>query len=216
MSSRKKTSRTGLELPAGACVFEGLLTTVEQRDLYAEIERLVESAPFYVPSMPGSGKPLSVEMTNCGVLGWVADKSGYRYQRTHPFTGQPWPAMPAMLLALWNELAAAPVPPEACLVNRYRGKAKLGSHVDSDEQAPEAAIVSVSLGDDAVFHIGGTKRSDAKARVVLRSGDVVVMGGPARLAYHGIDRVLAGTSELVPGGGRINLTMRRVTPVKAA
>jgi len=151
-------------------------------------------------------------MTNAGPLGWVTDKDGgYRYQPTHPVTGEPWPAIPDLLTRLWDEVANYPAPPEACLINFYSAKSKLGSHVDADEEDTLAPVVSVSLGDDAAFHIGGHKRSDPKVRMVLKSGDVVVLGGAARRAYHGVDRLLTGTSRLVPAGGRINLTLRRVT-----
>jgi DNA oxidative demethylase len=183
-----------------------------QITLLAAVREVIRQAPLYIPTMPRSGKPLSVRMTNAGPLGWVSDKDGgYRYQRTHPVTGKSWPAMPALLLRLWNDLAGYNAPPEACLVNYYAGEARLGSHVDADEENTLAPVLSVSLGDAGVFHVGGLKRSDPKTRLTLNSGDVVVLAGTARFAYHGIDRVLAGTSDLLPEGGRINLTMRRVT-----
>lgn len=151
-------------------------------------------------------------MTNCGPLGWVTDKAlGYRYQATHPTTGQPWTAMPIEISALWDELADYRHPPEACLINHYATGSRMGSHRDADEADTAAPVVSVSLGDDAIFHIGGLARSDPKERFVLRSGDIVVLGGAARLAYHGIDRLLPGTSALLSEGGRFNLTLRRVT-----
>lgn len=160
--------------------------------------------------MPGSGKPFSVEETNFGPLGWVSDKSGYRYQPHHPVTGKPWPAIPEALAALWDEIAASP-PAECCLVNLYRAGARMGLHQDKDERALASPVVSVSLGDDALFRIGGTARRGPSKSLKLGSGDVVMFGGPARLAYHGIDRILPGSSTLIPGGGRINLTLRRVT-----
>ena len=164
--------------------------------------------------MPRTGTPFSVEMSNCGALGWVSDMAGgYRYQATHPVTGKPWPPMPEVLLALWRNVARCPVPPEACLINLYHAKAKMGAHQDRDEADFSAPVVSVSLGDDAVFHVGGLKRTDPKVRVTLRSGDVLVLEGASRLAFHGIDRVLPGTSLLLPQKGRINLTLRRVTAV---
>lgn len=169
-----------------------------------------ELAPFYRPTMPVSGKFFSVEETNFGPLGWVSDKSGYRYQRTHPLTASPWPDFPPIPVDLWREIADAP-DPECCLVNLYRAGARMGLHQDRDEQALSAPVVSVSLGDDALFRIGGTARKAATQSLVLSSGDVVMFGGPARLAYHGIDRIRPGSSSLIPGGGRINLTMRRVT-----
>lgn len=199
-------------LPPGVQLFRGYLDGGQQEALYAEIMRVVEVAPFYVPSMPNSGRPFSVSMTNCGSLGWHSDKfGGYRYQQTHPVTGEVWPAIPRSLLKLWRDVANFADPPEACLINLYRGKARLGSHVDRDEQVPEAPVVSVSLGDDAIFHIGGPRRTDPRFRVLLKSGDVLRFGEASRFAYHGLDRVEVGTSELLPGGGRINLTLRRVT-----
>ena len=182
-----------------------------QQALIDAVLQVAAAAPFYKPSMPRTGKPFSVAMTNCGPLGWVSDKDGgYRYQPNHPVTGAPWPAMPASILALWTELAEFPAPPEACLINHYVAGTKLGSHVDADEAETAAPVISVSLGDDAVFHIGGLKRTDPKSRIRLRSGDIIVLGGRARLAYHGLDRIAPGTCDLVPGGGRINLTLRRV------
>ena len=128
--------------------------------------------------MPRSGKPFSVQMTNCGALGWVSDKAGgYRYQSTHPETGRPWPKIPDKLLALWADVADWPGNPEACLINYYAVGAKLGSHVDGDEVETGAPVVSVSLCDDAVFHVGGLKRRDPKTRIVLKSGDVLILGG---------------------------------------
>ena len=190
----------------------GYLDRDGQITLLAAVRKVIRQAPLYIPTMPRSGKPLSVRMTNAGPLGWVSDKDGgYRYQRTHPLTGSPWPAMPALLLQLWNDLSGYDAPPEACLVNYYAGEARLGSHVDADEENTLAPVLSVSLGDAGIFHVGGLKRSDPKTRLTLNSGDVVVLAGTARFAYHGIDRVLAGTSDLLPEGGRINLTMRRVT-----
>lgn len=180
--------------------------------LLTSVRGIIEAAPLYAPVMPRTGKKLSVRMTNCGTLGWLTDKDGgYRYQAVHPETGFPWPPIPERLLDLWKEVADYPFPPEACLVNYYGAGAKLGSHRDEDEEDKAAPVVSLSLGDDAVFHVGGLRRGDPKERVVLRSGDVVVLGGASRLAYHGIDRILPGTSDLLPDGGRINLTLRRVT-----
>lgn len=197
---------------SGFAHLPGYFDAGRQAELLREIQIVARKAPPYRPVMPRSGKPLSVQMTNAGPLGWVTDKDGgYRYQPTHPVTGARWPAIPDQLTRLWSELAHGAAPPEACLINFYRHASKLGSHVDADEEDTVAPVVSVSLGDDAVFHIGGHKRSDPKTRMVLRSGDVVVLGGMARLAYHGIDRILPGTSDLIPGGGRINLTLRRVT-----
>ncbi len=187
----------------------------QQRTMLASVRDVIATAPLYRPTMPKTGKPFGVEMTNCGPLGWVSDQSGgYRYQATHPETGKPWPPIPPALLALWSQVTDFPAPPEACLINYYGAGKKMGSHTDSDEQTFDAPVVSISLGDAATFHFGGLKRGDPKQRIRLESGDVVVMGGAARLCYHGIDRVFAGTSMLLPEGGRINLTLRRVTKVQ--
>ena len=184
----------------------------QQLALLREIRAVMEEAPLFTPAMPRSGKAMSVRMTNCGPLGWVTDKErGYRYQDTHPLTGRPWPAMPQMLLDLWGEVVRYQAPPEACLVNYYHGEARMGLHQDKDEEDFDAPVVSVSLGDTAIFRAGGSSRRDPTQKFELKSGDVVVLGGEDRLAFHGIDRVLAGTSDLLPEGGRLNLTLRRVT-----
>lgn len=190
---------------------QGYLDANGQRRCHELVREILGKAPLYRPKMPRSGRPFSILMSNCGALGWVSDKGGYRYQALHPETGEPWPDMPQMLLEIWTDTARWPAPPEACLINSYDAGTKLGSHVDGDEEERDAPVVSISLGDDAVFHIGGLNRGDPKARVRLKSGDVVVLGGTARRAYHGIDRVVSGTSDLITGGGRINLTLRRVT-----
>ncbi len=193
-------------------ILPGYFDAEAQRQLLDDIRTVVRAAPLFTPVMPRSGKPFSVRMSNCGGLGWVSDKDGYRYQPQHPVTGRPWPAIPHRLLDAWAHLADYPGPPEACLINFYSSTAKMGLHQDRDEETFDAPVLSVSLGDTALFRIGGTKRADPTRSVRLASGDVVVMGGKARLAYHGIDRVMAGTSSLLADGGRINLTMRRVTP----
>jgi DNA oxidative demethylase len=190
----------------------GKLKDVGQGRLLGALRAVMAEAPLFTPTMPRSGKPMSVRMTNCGPLGWVTDKEqGYRYQATHPVTGKPWPAMPQALLDLWADIARYPAPPEACLVNYYVGDAKMGLHQDKDEEDFAAPVVSVSLGDSAVFRVGGLARKDPTHAFELKSGDVVVLSGDDRLAYHGIDRILPGTSDLLPEGGRLNLTLRRVT-----
>lgn len=190
----------------------GFLDLGRQRALLADLRAVLVEAPLFQPTMPRTGKSFSVRMSNCGPLGWVSDKaSGYRYQATHPDTGRPWPAMPPLLLELWRDLTTYPAPPEACLINYYAGGTKMGSHVDRDEADRNAPVLSVSLGDSAVFHVGGPKRTDAKSRLTLVSGDVLILEGASRFAHHGIDRVLPDTSPLLAEGGRINLTLRRVT-----
>lgn len=192
--------------------FENKLDSAAQAGLLREVRTIIGEAPLYVPTMPRSGRPMSVRMTNAGALGWVTDKEGgYRYQAVHPHTGAPWPQIPKRLLDLWTELADYPHPPEACLVNYYADAARMGLHQDRDEDDFDAPVLSVSLGDSAVFRVGGTTRKGPSRTVELKSGDVVVLGGADRLAYHGVDRVLPGTSGLLDEGGRFNLTLRRVT-----
>lgn len=206
------SDRDIVAVPAGFLHLRGHLSAAAQIGLMEALGSVVAEAPYFTPAMPKSGKPLSVKMTNCGSLGWVTDQaSGYRYQAIHPTTGRAWPAIPDDLMHLWQRLLPAAPLPQACLVNFYSGKARLGSHRDADEEDQETPVLSVSLGDAAVFHVGGLARSDAKVRMTLQSGDVVILGGTSRRAYHGIDRVLPGTSDLLPGGGRLNLTLRRVT-----
>jgi alkylated DNA repair protein (DNA oxidative demethylase) len=195
----------------GFLLLPGRLTRAEQEGLVAALREVVRAAPLFTPVMPRTGKPFSVRMTNCGPLGWVSDRAGYRYQPTHPETGRPWPAMPAALLALWDEVTGYPQPPQACLVNFYGAEAKMGLHQDRDEEDFAAPLLSVSLGDSCRFRLCGPERSDRTRSFVLTSGDVLMLAGPARLAFHGVDRILPGTSTLLAGGGRINLTLRRVT-----
>jgi DNA oxidative demethylase len=184
-----------------------------QEHLVEVIRAIVTDAPLYVPAMPGTGKPMSVRMTNCGSLGWVTDKErGYRYQATHPTTGRPWPAIPPELMHLWEQLAGYQEPPEACLVNFYTDDAKMGLHQDKDEKQPAAPVLSISLGNSCLFRVGGLDRKDPTGSFKLQSGDIVLLGGEGRLAFHGVDRIYPDTSTLLKNGGRINLTLRRVNP----
>jgi alkylated DNA repair protein (DNA oxidative demethylase) len=194
----------------GLLLRPGYLDRAQQQALLAALRRIFEAAPLFTPRMPRSGRPFTVRMSNCGALGWVSDEAGYRYQPTHPVTGRPWPPMPDALIAMWNDLARYPSPPEACLINYYSPTAKMGLHQDRDEKDFDAPVVSLSLGDSCLFRVGGSKRSDPTRSVRLGSGDAVVLGGDTRLAFHGVDRIEPGTSTLLPEGGRINLTMRRV------
>jgi alkylated DNA repair protein (DNA oxidative demethylase) len=187
------------------------LDRATQQALLAALREVMRQAPLYTPRMPRSGKPMSVRMTNCGALGWITDIRSYRYEPRHPETGEPWPPIPAMLLEAWQDLARYPHPPQACLVNVYGADARMGLHQDRDEADLAAPVVSLSLGDTGLFRIGGPKRNDPTRSLRLASGDACVLGGDARLAFHGVDRVMPGTSTLLPEGGRINITMRRVT-----
>jgi alkylated DNA repair protein (DNA oxidative demethylase) len=192
--------------------FPQRLDRTAQDTLLGAIRQIIGRAPLYTPTMPRSGNPMSVRMTNAGPLGWVTDKErGYRYQATHPETGKPWPVIPPMLLDLWAELADYPHPPEACLINYYAGAAKMGLHQDKDEEDFEAPVLSVSLGDTGIFRVGGTSRKDPTQKFELKSGAVFVLDGADRLSFHGVDRILPGTSGLLEEGGRFNLTLRRVT-----
>ncbi|MCT7667291.1 alpha-ketoglutarate-dependent dioxygenase AlkB family protein [Shinella kummerowiae] len=200
-------------LAPGLRYFPDHFDRAAQEALVAAIRQVVAEAPLFVPRMPKTGKPMSVRMTNCGPLGWVTDKdNGYRYQPTHPETGRPWPAIPGALLALWETVAGFDKPPEACLVNFYEPEAKMGLHQDRDETEFGAPVVSVSLGDQCLFRVGGVSRSDPTRSFRLSSGDVFVFGGESRLIFHGVDRIYSGTSTLLKNPGRINLTLRRVNP----
>ncbi|MCR9122003.1 MAG: alpha-ketoglutarate-dependent dioxygenase AlkB [Phyllobacteriaceae bacterium] len=199
-------------LPDGVRHIPGALNPQAQAELVDEIRAVVSQAPLFVPVMPRTGKPMSVRMSNCGPLGWVTDKErGYRYQATHPVTGATWPSMPPQLLELWSELSGYAHPPEACLINFYAPETKMGLHQDRDEADFNAPVLSISLGDDCLFRIGGTKRGGKTVSLRLVSGDVIVLGGASRLAFHGVDRIYPGTSMLLEKPGRINLTLRRVT-----
>ena len=156
------------------------------------------------------GRPMSVRMTSAGRVGWVIERGRYGYSPAHPETGRAWPAIPEAVLAVWREVSGWPDDPDSCLVNRYGEGARMGLHRDKDEGRFDAPVVSISLGDPARFRIGGTSRKGPTESVILNSGDVVVMGGAARLAFHGIDRVFFGQGDLLPEGGRINLTLRVV------
>ncbi len=201
------------ELQEGISLWRGWLDARAQRSLLAVVEALLRQAPPFRPIMPRSGRPFSVRMSNAGRLGWVSDREGYRYQPFHPHTGRPWPAIPDEVLDVWRRLASYAAPPEACLINLYDGSARMGLHQDRDEAALEAPVLSISLGAAARFRVAGISRVGPTRSLLLHSGDVLALGGPARLYFHGIERVIAGTSPLpgLPEGvERINLTLRRV------
>jgi alkylated DNA repair protein (DNA oxidative demethylase) len=206
------SSPAAVTVAPGVDYFPGCLDRAAQEALRDEILAILIEAPPFRPRMPRTGKPFSVRMSNCGLLGWVSDETGYRYQPTHPETGRAWPDMPARLVEIWMRLAPDAPPPEACLINLYDANAKMGLHQDRDEQELAAPVVSLSLGDAALFRLGGPERGGPTRSLRLQSGDAIAFGGPARLAFHGIDRIVTGSSTLLATGGRINLTMRRVTP----
>jgi len=192
----------------GADLYAGWLTAPEQAAIVADIREVVTAAPLFSPLTPW-GRPMSVRMTSAGKYGWYSDRKGYLYAEKHP-SGTEWPPIPERVLQIWRRLVSPARMPDCCLVNFYCGGARMGLHQDRDEADFAWPVLSISLGDDALFRIGGPSRVGATESVWLRSGDVLILGGAARLAHHGVDRVAAGTSTLLPKGGRINLTLRVV------
>lgn len=198
-----------IELNVQGCrVLKGFLDRSAQEAMVADIRQVVKSAPLFSPLTPW-GKPMSVGMSSAGKYGWYTDKKGYRYETAHP-NGSPWPAIPDSVLEVWSELVSTARAPDCCLINYYKQTAKMGLHQDKDEQNFDWPVLSISLGDTGVFRIGGLARKDPTERVELESGDVALLAGEARLAYHGIDRIKFGSSTLLNDGGRINLTLRVV------
>ncbi len=189
-------------------LFKGHLTPAEQANLVAELRNVAQVAPMRSP-VTRWGKPMSVKMTSAGRVGWISDRRGYRYELKHP-DGMEWPPIPASILALWHEITGLERVPDCCLINYYGEGARMGLHQDKDEVDFSYPVLSLSLGDDGLFRMGGTERGGKTQSVWLTSGDVVVMGGAARLAYHGVDRIRFGSSSLLPDGGRINVTLRVV------
>ncbi len=198
-------------LEDGAVLLRAFATS-EAAQLIEGVTRIAQQAAFRHLVVPG-GHTMSVAMTNCGRVGWVSDRTGYRYDPLDPDTGKPWPATPPVFLDLAVRAAAdagfADYDPDACLINRYVAGAKLSLHQDRDEKDPWAPIVSVSLGLPATFLWGGKRRADPVRRLRLESGDVVVWGGPARFVYHGVAPLKNGEHPLT-GSARINLTFRKV------
>ncbi|MDW3223745.1 MAG: alpha-ketoglutarate-dependent dioxygenase AlkB [Paracoccaceae bacterium] len=194
---------------SGFKIYKSYLSTDAQKSLRDSLRDVVRAAPFVSPVTP-SGKPMSVRMTAAGPYGWVTDQSGYRYAPHHP-QGTEWPDIPQPVLDIWRDLTGLQRTPECCLVNYYGEGARMGLHQDKDESSFDWPVVSISLGDDGLFRMGATTRGGKTQSIWLQSGDVVVMGGAARLAFHGVDRIRFGSSSLLPKGGRINLTLRVVT-----
>ncbi|MGZ9809091.1 alpha-ketoglutarate-dependent dioxygenase AlkB family protein [Pseudoroseicyclus sp. H15] len=193
----------------GVAIWPGRLGAAAQRRLLAELRDVVAAAPLFRPETRRG--PMSVQMTAAGRFGWVSDRRGYRYEERHPVTGEPWPEIPPLAQELWAEMLPEARAPESCLINLYREGAKMGLHQDKDEADVSQPVLSISLGDDALFRVGSIERGGKTASHWLKSGDVAVIGGDARLVHHGVDRVREGSSSLLEGGGRINLTMRVVT-----
>ena len=194
------------EILRGVRLWRGCLDRTAQEAAVAAVREVAAAAPFVRP-VTRRGQPLSVRMTSAGACGWVSDRRGYRYEARHP-SGMPWPTIPAPWLALWDRLCPGARRPDACLVNWYAPDARMGLHQDRDEADLTQPVLSVSLGDDARFRIGSIARGGQTESTILRSGDVAVLAGAARLVHHGVDRIYPGTSDLLDVPGRINLTLR--------
>ncbi len=192
----------------GVSIWKGWLNRADQEALVADLRAVASAAPLFSP-LTGAGRPMSVRMTSAGRFGWYSDRSGYRYIDRHP-SGVAWPPIPKAVLMIWDSLCGGR-PPDCCLVNFYDPQARMGLHQDRDEADFAHPVLSISLGDDALFRVGGLARTDPTRSVWLQSGDVAVLGGAARLAFHGIDRLRPNSSTLLGSGGRINLTLRVVT-----
>lgn len=190
----------------GAPLWRGLLDARAQQALMEGVAAIWAAAPPRHLTTRW-GKPLSVAMSAAGTRGWTSDRRGYRYAEAQD-DGRAWPAIPALLLDLWAVVAPDARAPDSLLVNLYRGQARMGLHQDRDEADAGQPVLSVSLGDEALFRIGGVARGGPTASTWLRSGDGLLLAGASRLAFHGIDRIREGSSDLVPGGGRVNLTLR--------
>lgn len=193
----------------GFLFHRGWLDQAAQKEMLADIRSVIAAAPLVRP-VTAWGRPMSVRMSSAGRLGWVIKRGRYAYSRRHPETGQNWPPIPESVLAVWRALSGWPDPPDSCLINWYGEGARMGLHQDRDEGQFDAPVLSISLGDPARFRIGGVERKDQTQSTVLHSGDVAIMGGKARLAFHGIDRIMFGEGTLLLKGGRINLTLRVV------
>lgn len=193
----------------GFDIYKNYLDSERQRALIQVLRPVLQAAPLFSPEVPGGGK-MSVRMTSAGEFGWFSDQSGYRYTSSHP-SGRDWPAIPDEILEIWRALSGVDRPPECCLFNYYGEGAHMGLHQDKDEADFSFPVVSVSLGDDGLLRVGGQTRRGKTESIWLNSGDVVVMGGEARLSYHGVDRIRFKSSRLLPKGGRVNLTLRVVT-----
>jgi len=191
-----------------APVWRGWLGAAAQAEMVAALRDVVAAAPLFSPETRW-GKTMSVQMTSAGRYGWFSDRRGYRYIERHP-SGVDWPEIPEPVLAVWRAVAPEARVPDCCLVNFYRAGAKMGLHQDRDEADYSQPVLSISLGDDALFRIGSTERGGKTQSIWLASGDVMLLTGPSRLAYHGIDRIRGGSSTLLADGGRINLTLRVV------
>ena len=192
----------------GCIIWKAYLAPKDQAAMVADIRNIAKHAPFQQPMTPW-GKPMSVKMTAAGKYGWFTDRKGYRYIDQHP-DGTPWPPIPDSVLTIWRDLVSRTRMPDCCLVNYYAEKARMGLHQDKDEANFDWPVLSISLGDTAVFRVGGTERGDKTRSIDLESGDIALLSGAARLAFHGVDRIRSGSSQLLKSGGRLNLTLRVV------
>ena len=192
-----------------ALLFREAVSRSDQEKLVESLRAVAQAAPFVQHVTPG-GKPMSVKMTSAGDYGWVSDRRGYRYEPAQK-NGDPWPAIPEGLLELWKSYANSDRMPDCCLINYYAESSRMGLHQDRDEADFSHPVLSLSLGDEAQFRIGGADRRDPTRSVWLRSGDIVLLAGKSRLAFHGVDKLRFGSSTLLKNGGRINVTLRVVT-----
>lgn len=196
----------------GFRIIRGHLDPEQQAVMVETVRDVIRTAPLVRP-VTAWGKPMSVRMSSAGRVGWVIDRGRYRYADRHPETNAPWPAIPPEILGVWQAVSGWADAPDSCLINWYAEGTRMGLHQDKDEDAFDAPVVSISLGCPARFRMGGVDRKDPTCSTILESGDVVVMGGEARLAYHGVDKVLTdGFPHPLTGHGRINLTLRVVRP----
>ena len=190
-------------------VFKEFLSVSDQLCLVDDLRQVAEQAPVFSLKTK-SGKAMSVRVTAAGEFGWFSNHQGYRYVSAHP-SGTTWPEIPTSIMAIWQALAGHAPSPECCLINYYGEGARMGLHQDRDEANFNWPVVSISLGDDALFRVGSQERTGKTSSIWLQSGDVAVMGGAARLNYHGVDRIKFGSSQLLKSGGRLNVTLRVVT-----
>ena len=192
----------------GFDIHKGYLDDPAQSALIDALRTVLKAAPLFSPTTR-FGKKMSVRMTSAGKYGWYSDGRGYRYEPSHP-NGTPWPPIPEEVLTIWRDITGQDRTPDCCLINYYGEGARMGMHQDRDEADFTWPVLSISLGDDGLFRIGNEERGGKTESIWLESGDVVLMGGEARLTHHGVDRIRFGSSRLMPKGGRINLTCRVV------
>ena len=196
-----------MQIIKGIDYFPRFLNKEVLDDILQDIEGAVKLAPFLTPTMPKTGKSFSVKITNMGDFGWVSDKKdGYRYQKYHPVNNRKWPKISNNIIEIWQKLTGLEVKPDCCLINYYDLNAKMGLHIDNDEKNFSYPVLSISIGASALFRFAGLKRSDPSKSIKLHNGDVIILSGPARLIYHGIDKIYKDTNM----DYRINLTLRKI------